>query len=340
MARQRSIQSVLITGVTGSAGSYMAEHLLEEHPHLDVHGLARTRSGRAQRDDDPLSNVEIHESDLNDLSSVIRVLREAEPDGILHLASNANVRASFRTPNAVLQNNVACASNMLEAVRLTDQDPAIQICSTSEVYGFVEPEDVPIDEDTPIRPANPYAVSKVAQDMLGSVYHEAYGMDVIRTRMFGYINPRRPNLFASAFAKRVALAEKGLIDVVTHGNLDSVRALIDVRDAVRAYWEALIRCEPGEAYNIGGTEGVRVGDVLDKLVELADGPIETQVDEDLLRPTDVTLQIPDVSKFQRTTGWEPKYSLDESIQFLLTHWRRQAELELARREAEPEEVAA
>jgi len=186
-------------------------------------------------------------------------MREVEPDSIFHLASHANVRASFDTPQIVLSNNILGTNNLLEAVRMAKIDPIIQICSTSEVYGQVDPKNVPITEDAPMKPASPYSVSKIAQDLLGRTYFINYDMRVIITRMFSYLNPRRTDLFATSFARQVEWVERGLQKEIVHGNLDSVRTLIDVRDAMRAYWEAVVHCDFGEANNIGGNTTITVG---------------------------------------------------------------------------------
>lgn len=318
---------VLITGVGGSGGSYLAEYFVEHHPEVEVHGLARWHSTTQDNLSHVDGRVTVHEADLMDLASLLPVLQTVRPEAIFHLAAHANVRASFTTPTAVLGNNILGTSNLLEGVRLTGLDPLFQLCSTSEVYGQVDPKDVPITEDAPLRPASPYAVSKVAQDLLGRSYFVSYGMRVVRTRMFAYVNPRRTDLFATSFARQVARVEAGLQDEVRHGNLDSVRTLVDVRDAMRAYWEALLYCEPGEAYNIGGTVTVTVGEVLKRLVGLARVPVRTRVDPALLRPTDVTLQIPSIHKFVRATGWAPRYDVDESLTFLLDYWRVRVERE-------------
>jgi GDP-4-dehydro-6-deoxy-D-mannose reductase len=186
---------------------------------------------------------------------------------------------------------------------------------------------VPITEDTPLVPVSPYAVSKVAQDLLGGSYWMSYGMRIIRTRMFTYLNPRRTDLFATAFARQVARIEHGLATEVVHGNLDSVRTLLDVRDAMRAYAVTVETGEPGEIYNIGGTTTMKVGDVLDSLVALANCPIPTRCDPALLRPADVTLQIPCVDKFAAATGWRPRHSFDDSLEHLLDYWRHEAAAE-------------
>ena len=324
---------VLITGIAGSGGSYLAEYIAEHHPEVEIHGLARWHSTTTTDNLAKLRNrVTVHEADLQDLGSVLEVLSTVRPDAVFHLASHANVRASFITPQAVLQNNILGTSHLLEAIRLTKLDPVIQLCSTSEVYGQVSPDRVPITEDTPMRPASPYAVSKVAQDLMGWTWHVSYGMKIIRTRMFAYLNPRRQDLFATSFARQVARIELGIQDELTHGNLDSMRTLVDVRDAMRAYWDAILYCKAGEAYNIGGTTKMKVGEFLERLIALARVPIPTRCDPALLRPADVTLQIPSVKKFEEATGWMPRYSFDESMAYLLDYWRERTLLEVKREE--------
>ena len=226
----------------------------------------------------------VHECDLLDFSSVLQALRAAQPDVVFHLASHANVRACFTTPLAVIHNNVMSTANLLEAVRASGLNPIIQLCSTSEVYGQVSPDEVPITEDCPLRPSSPYAVSKVTQDLMGYTYHRCYDMPIVRTRMFAYLNPRRTDLFATSFARQVALIEAGRQEEHVHGNLDSVRTLIDVRDAMAAYWVAAIRCTPGEAYNIGGTTSLRVGDFLELLKKLSRVPIPCRQDPEAAPP--------------------------------------------------------
>ena len=323
----RQFERVLITGISGSGGSYLAEYIVANHPGVAVHGLSRWHSASKDNLAEIRDSVTVHEVDLCDFGSVLSAVDAVQPDAIFHLAAHANVRASFATPASVLHNNIIGTSNLLEAVRLAKINPYIQLCSTSEVYGQVGPEDVPIRENAPLRPASPYAVSKVAQDLLGHTYFVSYGLKVIRTRMFTYINPRRADLFATAFARQVARIERGLQSELRHGNLESVRTLLDVRDAMRAYWEALLHCEPGEIYNIGGTTTMTVGEFLEKLVSLARVPIPTRTDPALLRPADVTLQIPDCTKFIAATGWQPQVSFDASVRALFHYWRQQAAIE-------------
>lgn len=324
MTSDREIRKVLITGISGSGSSYLAEYIAERRPDVEIHGISRWHStSSGNRNLSALGEkVKVHECDLTDFSAVFTALRDSKPDVIFHLASHANVRASFVNPLAVLNNNINGTANLLEAVRLVGIDPIIQICSTSEVYGQVDPKHVPINEDTPLQVSSPYAVSKIAQDFLGLTYFRSYNQRIIRTRMFAYLNPRRTDLFATSFAMQVARIEAGLQETLTHGNLESVRTLIDVRDAVEAYWLAVIHCTPGEAYNIGGTTTVTVGSFLQTLKKLAKRPIPSKQDPALLRPSDVTLQIPDTTKFRDATGWTPRYSFEESVAHLLDHCRK------------------
>ena len=327
MNARRTINRALITGIAGSGGSYLAEYIAENHPDVELHGISRWHSTTTPKNMEAIGDkVTVHEGDLTEFGSVLHILKTVRPDAIFHLAAHANVRVSFITPNTVLSNNIIATSNLFEAVRALDLDPIIQLCSTSEVYGQVDPSEVPIREDAPLRPVSPYAVSKTAQDLLGWSYFVSYKMRIIRTRMFAYLNPRRVDLFATSFARQVAWIERGLQQELVHGNLESLRTLIDVRDAMRAYWEAMSLCRAGEVYNIGGTTTLTVGEFLDRLISLSNVRIPTRTDPRLLRPADVTLQIPCVDKFTEETGWAPEYTFDESLANLLEHWRREARM--------------
>jgi len=312
------MKNILITGITGSGGSYLADYILENHPEVGLHGICRWHSTGTWRNIAHIRDqITVHESDLLDVSSIIRVLKEVQPYRIFHLAAYANVKKCFDTPLAVINNNVMGTANLLEAVRISCPDACVQICSTSEVYG--NPLTVPMTEDHSLLPVNPYSASKLMQERLAYAYHKSWGLNVIITRMFAYINPRRHDLFATAFARQVAELEKRYYEKLRlkHGNLDSMRTLIDVRDAMRSYWIACDKCTPGEAYNIGGKDKISVGDFLKKLLRHSDSLIIPELDKSLLRPVDVTNQICDSTKFDTLTGFEPKYSLDESIEFLL-----------------------
>jgi len=330
MPAASDLRTALITGISGSGGSYMADWLVANQPHVAVHGIARWHTATRDNLAHLKGRVTVHEADLTDFGSVLAVLSQVRPDVIFHLASYANVRTSFITPAAVVSNNVMGTTNLFEAIRAAGIDPVVQHCSTSEVYGQVPPELVPIREDAPFRPVSPYAVSKAAQDLMCLAYVKSYAMKIVRTRMFTYLNPRRADLFATAFARQVARIERGLASELVHGNLDSVRTLLDVRDCMEAYWLAAVHGAPGEVYNVGGTVTMSVGQVLDRLVAMAERPIPCRVDPALIRPVDVTLQVPCVDKFKAATGWKPRYSVDESLAELLAHGRREAQREDAR----------
>lgn len=321
MKKPRTFHTALITGIAGSGGSYLADYIAEFHPDVSLHGLARWHTHTSNNLIGPGKKAVVHECDLMDMGALIRVIKDVKPDVIFHLASHANVRAGFEVPSAVLQNNIMGTVNLLEAIRIADAQPIVQLCSTSEVYGQVDPKHVPINESCPLNPVSPYAVSKTTQDLLGYSYFKSFGLPIIRTRMFAYLNPRRADLFASSFARQVARIEAGLQDELRHGNLESTRTLIDVRDAMRAYWKAVEHGEPGEVYNIGGDTVLKVGELLKTLVDMAENPIPCLEDSKLLRPVDVTLQIPDIEKFKKATGWLPRYSFSDSIRHLLGYWR-------------------
>lgn len=319
---------VLITGITGMVGSHLAEYILKSVPGVEVHGLLRWRS--------PLDNilgvrdsVTLHYAELRDLNSLVTLFKKIRPERIFHLAAQSYVTTSFDAPVDTIHTNVIGTVNLMDAVRISDIDPKIHICSSSEVYGQVTKEEVPIRESNPFRPVSPYAVSKVGEDMSALQYFLSYGLKTVRTRMFTHTGPRRGDIFAeSAFAKQIAEIEAGRRqNPVKAGNLDSVRTFADVRDAVRAYWLLLERCPAGEVYNIGGERTMTVGDMLDMLKGMAKCKIEHEVDSALLRPSDVTLQVPDISKFKKATGWTPEISLEQTLHDLLDYHRMRLQKE-------------
>lgn len=313
---------ILITGLTGMVGSHLAEFVLREHPDVEVHGLTRWRSP-VDHIRGIVHRVRLHDAELRDLHSMIRLMETVRPDWIFHLAAQSYVSTSFVAPADTLHTNVIGTTNLLDAVRLSGIDPKIHICSSSEVYGQVLESEVPIRESNEFRPASPYAVSKTGEDMIAQQYYLSYGIQTVRTRMFTHTGPRRGDVFAeSAFAKQIAEIEAGVRQgPMKVGNLDSVRTFADVRDAVRAYWMLLEKCPGGEVYNIGGNRTMLVGDMLDLLKGMSSTQIEHEVDPDLVRPSDVTLQIPDISKFQNATGWKPEIPLEKTLADLLNYQR-------------------
>lgn len=314
--------NVLITGISGSGGSYLAEYIVKEHPEVNVHGFARWHSTTSQKNLDSIKDkIIMHEVDMLDLASMSRALRIIKPTKIFNLASHANVRVCFDTPLAVLQNNIMSTANLLESIRLECPETIYQHCSTSEVYG--NPLTFPMTEDHPLKPVNPYSVSKLSQESLVYAYFKSWNLRVVVTRMFAYINPRRRDLFATAFAHQIVQIERGERSILKHGNLDSIRTLIDVRDAMETYWIACDKCEYGIPYNIGGKDILTVGNFLEILKSKARVKIVCEQDKNLLRPIDVTKQICDTSKFDTLTRWKPRYTLEESVEFLLDHLRKE-----------------
>jgi GDP-mannose 4,6-dehydratase len=318
----------LITGITGFVGSHLAEYILREQPGVEVIGLVRWRSPK-DNIQGVLDRITLRYGDLHDLPSLIALLGELRPQYIFHLAAQSYVDFSFIAPIDTLQTNVIGTANLLDAVRQLKQahgyDPVIHICSSSEVYGQVRKDEVPIKETNPLRPASPYAVSKVGEDMLAFQYWTSWQIKTLRSRMFTHTGPRRGEVFVlSNFAKQVAAMEVGLQEpVLKVGNLDSIRTFSDVRDAVRAYWLLVTRCEPGEVYNIGGNETMSIRQMLDRLLTATPmtAKIKVVVDPSRLRPSDVTLQIPCIDKFVAATGWQPQIKFEKTMQDILDYWR-------------------
>lgn len=312
----------LITGITGFAGSHLAEYLLEHQPDVKVIGIRRWRS--------PMVNIqgvtdriEMQECDLTDASSVLTLIDRTRPDFIFHLAAQSFVPTSWNAPAATLTNNIVGQTNLFEAIRTVGIDPVFQIACSSEEYGHVKPEETPIKETNPLRPLSPYAVSKVTQDYLGYQYFKSYGIKAIRTRGFNHTGPRRGDVFVTSnFAKQIAHIEAGQREpVIRVGNLDAVRDFTDVRDMVRAYWMAVTKGRPGEVYNICSGEGITIRELLDRLVAFAGVKVKIETDPDRLRPSDVEILLGDCSKFQADTGWKTEIPFDQTLRDTLDYWR-------------------
>ena len=328
---------VLITGITGFVGSHMADYLLKNIPDIQIYGVRKWRS----RYDNVLQlydlpNVTFIEGDLTDRSSLGRAIQMSKTDVVYHFAAQSFPESSFVTPTLTLTTNVIGTTNLMEELRVAKDngvcDPIIISVSSSEVYGNPTEDEIPIKETNPIRAANPYSISKVGHDLMSQYYHKAYGLKVIITRMFSHEGARRGKIFAlSWFAYQIVQHEKkrdfgkeGSWYKIYHGNLDSVRTYNHIDDAVYAYWLAIDNCEYGEVYNIGGDYTCTVGDALDMLISKSKKPdvFIKLVDPDRIRPTDITLQVPDSTKFREKTGWKPTKGLEEICDDLLNHWRK------------------
>lgn len=322
-------KTALITGITGMVGSHLADFLIE-NTDWDIIGMCRWRS--------PLDNVDhlllrantkdrliFEYGDINDFGSLLNVLQKYPPDYVFHLAAQSYPKTSFDSPADTLNTNIIGTSNLLEVIRYLKINAAIHVCASSEVFGRVPKEKLPIDEECSFHPASPYAISKVGTDLIGRYFGEAYGMKVITTRMFTHTGPRRGDVFAeSTFAKQIAMIEAGMIPpIVKTGNLDSLRTWADVRDAVRAYYMLLtINPIAGEYYNIGGNYTCSVKDMLNYLISISTVQnIKVETDPERLRPIDADLQVPNTTKFENHTGWKPEISFEKTMTDLLNYWR-------------------
>lgn len=331
MAKKRA----LITGMTGMVGSHMLDYLLRETD-WDIWGMVRWRS--------PLDNIRAHlplinrqerihlvYADLRDTMSIDAAIALSKPDYVFHLAAQSYPKTSFDSPLDTLDTNVQGTERLLGALRRHRPDAVIHVCASSEVFGRVPKEKLPINEECSFHPASPYAISKVGTDLVGRYYAEAYGMTVMTTRMFTHTGPRRGDVFAeSTFAKQIAMIEERRIEpVVRVGNLDSLRTWADVRDAVRAYY-MLVTINPtaGAYYNIGGAFTCSVRQMLDTLISLSTcKDIRVELDPERLRPIDADLQVPDTRKFQTHTGWQPEIPFETTMTDLLNYWRERVRSE-------------
>lgn len=318
----------LITGTTGMVGSYLAEYLLKKGE--EVYGTRRWRSkmDNCKNFENKISWVNM---ELIDAHSVRNAIETVKPDVIYHLAAQSYVVDSRDEPAATITINTLGTLHILETIKEMKKrdgyNPIIHVCSSSEVYGQVQKEEVPINENNQYRPASPYAIGKLGADMLARWYYEEYGLKTIRTRMFTHTGPRRGDVFVvSAFAKQIAKIEKGLQEpIIKVGNLKSVRTFADVRDTVHAYYLLTKHCKPGEVYNIGGNRTMKIGEMLEILLGFSPlkDKIKIEVDPKLLRKTDVTYQIPDTSKFKDVTGWDSPIPLEKTIEDTLNYWREE-----------------
>ena len=320
--------TALITGVTGFVGSHLAEYLLW-NTDWDVVGMMRWDD----RQDNiqtliPLANhgkrLKLVNGDLRDCGSLREVMQTARPDYVFHLAAQSFPLTSFTAPTDAIETNTLGTLNLLDVVREYAPEAWVHICSSSEVYGRVPESLLPIKEDCPFHPSSPYAISKVGADLLAQHYAEAYNVRAVITRMFTHTGPRRGDVFAeSSFAKQIAMIEAGQMKLpIRVGNLNSLRTVADVRDAVKAYHMLLtVNPQRGEVYNIGGTHTCTVGQVLETLLSIAGVDYDIIVDPARLRPVDADAQIPDCSKFKNHTGWEPEISFEQTMKDLLQFWR-------------------
>lgn len=347
---------ILLTGITGFVGSHMCDYILKNMENIESVKIFATRRWRS--DDSNIKHlygderVKFIEADLFDRGSLRNIIEVSQPNYVFHFASQSYPMASFNTPIYTLTTNTIGTVNLLEELKSARDknicDPIIISVSSSEVYGNPEPDEVPIKETNPIRAANPYSISKVGHDLMSQFYHKAYGLKIITTRMFSHEGSRRGKLFAlSNFAYQIVQHEKDFYlereypisffsdtlqqDVkveefyeIKVGNLDSVRTYSHIDDAVEAYWLCAMKGKVGDVYNIGGDFVCKVGEALENLLSKSIIPrkkFKIITDPNRIRPTDITLQIPDCTKFKNLTGWKPKKTIDDICQDLLNYWR-------------------
>ena len=278
----RKFKRIFITGITGSGGSYLAEYIYKKNKKINIYGSYRS-TGYKTTIEKKIKNLKLFKLDLKNYNKTQKILHKVRPDAIFHLASNADVRDSFDNPLKFADNNNSITLNLLESIRRLKLKTLIMICSTSEVYGAVTKKDIPIDENQPISPVNPYAATKAFQDIISQIYYKCYKLNIVITRMFSYTNARRMNLFQTSFANQIAMIERKQKDFLTHGNLKSVRTFVDINDAMNAYWLAAKKGKVGEIYNIGGNKIISVGEFLNELISLSSVKIKTKIDKKLLR---------------------------------------------------------
>lgn len=326
----------LITGITGMVGSHLADYIIKNSD-WHIVGLVRWRSSldnisHLLEDINKKKKISLVYGDLKDSISLDKVIRDTKPNYVFHLAAQSFPKTSFDAPLDTMETNVQGTNRILESLRNHVPSALVHVCSSSEVFGRVSKDKLPIDEECTFHPASPYAISKVGTDLIARFYAEAYNMKIMTTRMFTHTGPRRGDVFAeSSFAKQIALAEKGYIKpIIQVGNLKSLRTISDVRDAVKAYFMLLtIKPIAGEYYNIGGSYTLEIGELLNYLISISSikSKLKVKLDRTRLRPIDADLQVPNIKKFQNHTGWKPEISFEKTMTDLLNYWRNKVKTE-------------
>jgi len=311
----------LITGAGGFVGGHLCAYLLA---HTDWR-LTGTVYPHPVEEQPSNSCLRLKFANLCEPESVQALFDEARPDYIFHLAAQSFVPTAFADPWDTLRNNIRSELNLLEGVRRSGREVRVLVIGSNEEYGAPQPGELPQTEDSPLRPNNPYAVSKVGQDFLGLQYYLAYGVPVVRVRPFNHTGPgQSPRFVVPAFASQIARIEAGQQEpVMKVGNLKAARDFSDVRDIVRAYHLAATQGEPGEVYNLASGQAQSIRGLLDMLLSYSSAEIHVERDPDRYRPVDVPEVYGDTEKFRRLTGWEPQISFEQTLKDTLDYWREQ-----------------
>lgn len=307
----------LIIGGTGFVGTYLARYLQT----LGYETAVTKMPGELVQN--PVSGAAVYELDILDRESVMRLLKEVEADQIFHLAAQSSVAISWKNPGLTIDVNIKGSTNVLEAVRESGRKTRILLVGSSEEYGSICPQEIPVQECTMVRPGNIYAATKACQNMIGGIYAKAYGMDVVMVRAFNHIGPNQEPVFAAAdFCRQVARIEAGQQEaVIRTGNLDVERDFTDVRDVVRAYAMLAESGQAGETYNVGSGQARSIREIVQMVSKQSFADIRVETDPEKLRPVDVPHMRADIRKMQKITGWTPQISLEQTIQEMLDYWR-------------------
>ena len=314
---------ILITGIAGMTGSHLADFLCTRKG-VDLHGVTRWQESQRHLGN-IMDRLTLHKCDLRDAHGVDLLIEKIRPQRIYHLAAETSVANSWNNPDQTLTNNVTCQLNILEAIRHISPSTKLLVTGSSESYGLVTEEDLPVTEDTGFHPLSPYGVSKVSQDMLAYQYHKSYNLNIIRLRVFNLTGPRQNPTFALAsFARQLARIDAGLSEpVIRVGNLSAQRDFTDFRDAARAYWMALEHGIAGEVYNIGTGQARPLQKALDTLIKISGLSVTVENDPERMRPSDIPSMVCDNNKFTTATGWQPSIAFTKTLEDLYHYWQHQ-----------------